>query len=51
LIKRGGDRQQRFRFADPMMQPYVIIRGIQSGMIDAGAKASLLQREQGTLAL
>lgn len=49
LIKRGGDRQQRFRFADPMMQPYVIIRGIQTGMIDAAAKAVLLQREQGSL--
>jgi hypothetical protein len=49
LIKRGGDRQQIFRFADPMMQRYVIIRGIQSGMIDEGAKAILLQKEQGVL--
>jgi Cdc6-like AAA superfamily ATPase len=49
LIKRGGDRQQQFRFANPMMQPYVIIRGIQSQMIDDSAKAILLQREQGTL--
>ena len=30
IIKRGGDRQQRFRFADPMMQPFVIIKGIES---------------------
>ncbi|MET0530662.1 MAG: ATP-binding protein [Microvirga sp.] len=51
LIRRGGDRQQTFRFSDPMMQPYVIIRGIQSKMIDEGAKAILLQREQGTLAV
>jgi Cdc6-like AAA superfamily ATPase len=51
LIKRGGDRQQTFRFADPMMQPYVIIRGIQSRMIDDSAKATLLQREQGSLAI
>jgi hypothetical protein len=42
LIKRGGDRQQRFRFADPMMQPYVIIKGIQERIIDPGAKAILL---------
>ncbi len=49
LIKRGGDRQQTFRFADPMMQPYVIIRGIQSRMIDDTAKANLFQREQGEL--
>jgi transcriptional regulator of acetoin/glycerol metabolism len=47
LIKRGGERQQTFRFADPMMQPYVIIRGIQSDMIDESAKSLLLQREQG----
>ena len=49
LIKRGGDRQQTFRFADPMMQPYVIIRGIQSEMIDDSAKRLLLQKEQGEL--
>jgi Cdc6-like AAA superfamily ATPase len=47
LIKRGGDRQQTFRFSDPMMQPYVIIRGIQSRMIDESAKSLLLQKEQG----
>jgi Holliday junction resolvasome RuvABC ATP-dependent DNA helicase subunit len=45
LIKRGGDRQQTFRFTDPMMQPYVIIRGIQSKMIDESARAILLRRE------
>jgi Cdc6-like AAA superfamily ATPase len=49
LIKRGGDRQQTFRFHDPMMQPYVIIRGIQSKMIDDAARAILLQREQAAL--
>lgn len=49
LIKRGGDRQQTFRFADPMMQPYVVIRGIQSKMIDDDAKSILLQKEQGSL--
>lgn len=49
LIKRGGERQQRFRFSDPMMQPYVIIRGIESKMIDEEAKTILLQREQGVL--
>jgi len=33
LHKRGGDRKQQFRFKDPMMQPYVIIRGIQNKLI------------------
>lgn len=46
LIKRGGERQQIFRFADPMMQPYVLIRGIQSGMIDESSKTLLLQKAQ-----
>src|SRR6185312_2659673 len=46
LIKRGGDRQQTFRFSDPMMQPYVIIRGIQSKMIPDSARTVLLKREQ-----
>jgi hypothetical protein len=32
-----------------MMQPYVIIRGIQTGMIDDTAKTLLLQKEQGQL--
>jgi hypothetical protein len=34
-----------------MMQPYVIIRGIQSKMIDDKAKAILLQKEQGSLSI
>lgn len=51
LVKRGGERQQTFRFSDPMMQPYVIIRGIQSGMIDDSAKALLLQKEQRELGI
>lgn len=49
LIKRGGDRQQRFRFADSMMQPYVIIKGINNRMVTEDAKAILLKREQGEL--
>ncbi len=51
LQKRGGERQQQFRFADPMMQPYVIIRGIQTKMIDEQARTNLLQREEPTLPL
>ena len=51
LIKRGGDRKQTFRFTDPMMQPFVIIRGIQNKLIPETAKAILLQREQGALAI
>lgn len=49
LYKRGGERKQQFRFSDPMMQPYVIIRGIQNKLIPETAKTILFQREQGTL--
>jgi hypothetical protein len=46
IIRRGAARQYRYRFADPMMQPYVIIRGIRSGMVDEATKKSLLYLEQ-----
>ena len=49
LYKRGGDRKQQFQFKDPMMQPYVIIRGIQNKLIPEPAKTILFQREQGSL--
>jgi hypothetical protein len=47
LYKRGGDRKQQFRFKDPMMQPYVIIQGIQNKLFPEAAKIILFQREQG----
>ncbi len=51
LTSRGGDRQKIYRFTDPMMQPYVIIRGIQAGLIDEEAKTVLLSKEQLSLAI
>jgi len=51
LTSRGGDRQKIYRFTDPMMQPYVIIRGIQSGLIDKKAKTALLSKEQLSFAI
>lgn len=49
LIRRGDERQYRFRFNDPMMQPYVIIKGIRDGMIDEETRKKLLYREQPSL--
>lgn len=46
LNRKGYERNYRFRFTDPMMQPYVIIKGIRDGMIPDAAKKTLLQREQ-----
>jgi hypothetical protein len=31
--KRRGERSVRYRFRDPLMKPFVIIRGIESGML------------------
>jgi len=46
LVRRGTERQYKFRFSDPMMQPYVVIKGIRDQMIDDAAKTALFQREQ-----
>jgi hypothetical protein len=37
LIRKGRERAYRFRFNDPMMQPYVIMRGIEQGFVDKTA--------------
>jgi Cdc6-like AAA superfamily ATPase len=33
LCKRGSERNYRFRFINPMMQPYVIMHGLSRGLI------------------
>ena len=37
LIRRGKERAYKFRFRDPMMQPFVIMKGVESGLVDAKA--------------
>ena len=49
LVRRGRERQYRFRFRDPMMQPYVIIKGIRDGMVDEATKAVLSSPEEPSL--
>jgi Cdc6-like AAA superfamily ATPase len=34
LIRRGIPRQYRYRFADPLIQPYIIIKGIRDKMLN-----------------
>lgn len=42
VIERvGEDRTFRYRFADPAMQPYVIMAGIRAGMLPDQAKSAL----------
>ncbi len=36
LTKEGVKNQFRYRFSDPMMQPYIIFEGIKSGKISRG---------------
>lgn len=33
LQRKGPDRRARYRFADPLLQPYVVMRGMQSGLV------------------
>lgn len=37
LVRRGHERAFRFRFREPMMQPLVIMRGIEQGLVDPRA--------------
>jgi len=32
LERRGGERKWRYRFMEPMMRPYIIMRAITSGV-------------------
>jgi Cdc6-like AAA superfamily ATPase len=41
LVRRGKPRAFKFRFRDPMMQPYVVMRGIDEGLIPASALSAL----------
>lgn len=45
LERRGGERRWRYRFVDPMMPPYAMLRGIESGKLrlstDSDEEASL----------
>jgi len=34
LVRRGKERAYKFRFRDPMMQPYVIMKGVEAGLIE-----------------
>lgn len=41
LVRRGRERAYKFRFRDPMMQPYVIMRGIDDNIIPESARSVL----------
>ena len=37
LLRRGKERAYKFRFRDPMMQPYVIMKGVEDKMVEVKA--------------
>jgi DNA polymerase III delta prime subunit len=49
LTKTGRERAYRFRFTDPAMQPFVIMKGIQSGIVGKEALNVLSFPAQGIL--
>jgi Cdc6-like AAA superfamily ATPase len=50
ILERTGEaRAYRFRFAKPAMQPYVLMRGIQAGLVSDDVKRSLSSPAQGGL--
>ncbi len=46
LERRGEQRAYRFRFNQPAMQPYVLMRGVTENLLDENAKRALSQPEQ-----
>lgn len=49
LQQIGSERIYRYRFSNPAMQPYVIMKGIQDGFLDEKATSALSAPEQGSL--
>lgn len=46
LQQIGSERIYRYRFSDPAMQPYVIMKGIQEGFLDEKARLALSAAEE-----
>ena len=49
LIRKGRERAYQFRFADPIMQPFVIMKGIEENLIEPGAMSALSAPSSPTL--
>jgi Cdc6-like AAA superfamily ATPase len=49
LQRKGEERSYRYRFQDPAMLPYVLMKGISDGMVSEDAKGLLHFPEQGQL--
>jgi hypothetical protein len=49
LQVKGSERLFRYRFRNPAMQPFVIMKGIEEGFLDEKAKQALSSPEQADL--
>lgn len=49
LVRKGRERAFQYRFSDPIMQPFVIMKGIEQGLVDRSAMSVLSSPAQGTL--
>ena len=43
LHKTGRKRRMRYRFSNPLMQPYVSMRGVAGGLIDKATLRDLME--------
>ena len=50
-MRIGHERSYRYRFADPMMQPYVIMKGVEQGLVDSRALEVLSSPAQLSLSI
>jgi hypothetical protein len=51
LTRRGKERAYQFRFSEPIMQPFVIMKGIEQGLVASDAIDALSFPAQGKLAI
>lgn len=47
LARKGTERRYRFRFIDPLMQPFATMQGITKGIIEKEALREMVQMELG----
>lgn len=45
LEQTGFEYRPRYRFSDPLMQPFVIMRGVNGGLISEAKLKALIQRD------
>jgi hypothetical protein len=47
LIRRGNERNYLYRFADPILQPYVVLDGLSTGLISDEVLSEFVAADDG----